>query len=90
MSKPIYVGCVCSDLSRLTMLEFHYNVIEQHFKNKHTVPYCDTDSLFSNLKHPDIYEWMKETNQYFDFSDYTREDMHSDENKKHYVALKMN
>ena len=34
MSKPIYVGCASLDLSNLTMLEFHDNVIEQHFFNK--------------------------------------------------------
>ena len=32
MNKPIYVGCANLDLSKLTMLEFHYNVIEKHFK----------------------------------------------------------
>ena len=28
MSKAIYVGCASLDLSKLTMLEFHYNMIE--------------------------------------------------------------
>ena len=32
LSKPIYVGCAVLDFSKLTMLEFQYNVIEQHFK----------------------------------------------------------
>ena len=82
MSKPIYVGCAILDLSKLTMLEFHYNIIEKHFKNKYTVPYGDTDSFVYNIKHPDIYEWIKENKEHFDLSDYTREDMHSDENKK--------
>jgi hypothetical protein len=31
MSKPIYVGCASLDLSTLTMLEFHYNVMENMF-----------------------------------------------------------
>ena len=32
MSKPIYVGCASLDLSELTMLQFHYNVIETILK----------------------------------------------------------
>ena len=31
MSKPIDVGCASLDSSNLTMLEFHYNVIENIF-----------------------------------------------------------
>ena len=45
MSQPIYVGCASLDSSNLTMVEFHYNVIEKHFKHKYTVPYGDTDSF---------------------------------------------
>ena len=58
MSKPIYVGCATLDLSKLTMMAFHYNVIEQNFQPNYTVPYGDTDSFY-NIKYPDIYEWMK-------------------------------
>ena len=32
MSQPIYVGCAILDLPKLTMLEFHYNVIENILK----------------------------------------------------------
>ena len=46
------------------------------------MPYGDTDSFVYKIIHPDIYEWIKENNQYFDLSDYTREDMKSDEHKK--------
>ena len=45
------------------------------------MPYGDTDSFAYTIKHPDIYEWMKETSQYFDLSYYTRADMQSNENK---------
>ena len=31
MSKPIDVGCASLESSNLTMLEFHYNVIENMF-----------------------------------------------------------
>jgi hypothetical protein len=32
MSKPIYVGCASLDLSKVTMLELHYNVMENLLK----------------------------------------------------------
>ena len=59
-SKPIHVGYASLDLSKLAMLQFHYNVIEQHFKTKYTLPYGDNDSFVSNTKHPDNYEWITE------------------------------
>ena len=63
------------------MLEFHYNVLEKPFKNKYTVPYDDTDSFGYNITHPFIYEWIKENKQHVGLSDYTRDDMRSDQNK---------
>ena len=82
MSKPIHVGCASLDLPKLTMLQFHYNVIEQPVQHKYIVPYCDTDSFVYNIKHPDSYEWIKENNQHFDLSCYKREDRHDNENTK--------
>ena len=82
VSKPIYVGCAILDLAKLSMLDVHYTVIEKHFKHKYTVPWGDTDSFVYTSKHPDMYEWRKEHCQYFDLSDYTRADMHSNEHKK--------
>ena len=38
MSIPIYAGCAILDLSKLTILEFQYNAIKQHFKHNYTVP----------------------------------------------------
>ena len=72
MSKPIYVRCAGLEISRSTMLRFYYNVLQQHFKHKYTLPYGDTDSFVHTIKHPDIYEWIKENKQHFDSSYYTR------------------
>ena len=55
---------------------------KKHVKHEYTVFYGDTDSFVYTIKHPDIYAWMKENNQYFDLSDYTRVDMQSNENQK--------
>ena len=90
MSKPIYVGCASLDSSKLTMIEFHYNVIEKHLKHKYTLPFCNTDRFMHTNTHPDIYEWITENRKHFDLSDYTRADMQSNEHKKNQVVLKMN
>ena len=66
--KPLYVGSSILDLSKLFMMQFHYDVIEKEFKNKHELLYSDTDSLVYNLKHPDIYEWVKNNKEHFDLS----------------------
>ena len=54
----------------------------KHLESQYKLPYCDTDSFDYIVKHPDTYEWMKETKQHFDLSGYTRHDMQSNENTK--------
>ena len=51
--KPIYVGCSILDLSKLKMLDFHYNVIHKNFEGQYNLIYSDTDSLVYNIKHDD-------------------------------------
>ncbi len=80
--KPIYVGCSVLDLSKLCMMEFHYEVIQENFKGKANLIYSDTDSLVYNIEHPDIYEWIRNNPSHFDLSDSLRPDLKSDENKK--------
>jgi hypothetical protein len=82
MDKPIYVGTSILDLSKLCMMEFHYNVIEKEFCNKYDLIYSDTDSLVYRIEHPDIYEWIKENKNYFDLSDSLKPDLKDNTNKK--------
>ena len=80
--KPLYVGASILDLSKLRMMEFHYGVIEKEFKNKHELIYSDTDSLVYNIKHPDVYDWIKNNKEFFDLSESLRPDMKDNTNKK--------
>jgi hypothetical protein len=81
--KPVYVGCAILDLSKLKMLEFHYNVIDKQFGDKAKLIYSDTDSFVYELEHEDIYEWQRQNaKEWFDLSDSLRPDLQSDENKK--------
>ena len=81
--KPVYVGCAILDLSKLKMLEFHYNVIDKQFGNQAKLLYSDTDSFVYEIEHDDIYEWQQQNEtDWFDLSDSLRPDLKSDLNKK--------
>ena len=85
--KPIYVGTSILDLSKLCMMEFHYDVIHKNFEGRYHLLYSDTDSLVYCIYHHDIYDWIKNNTKYFDLSDSLRPDMKNTENNK--VVLKM-
>ena len=80
--KPLYVGTSILDLSKLCMLDFHYNVIHKEFENNYNLIYSDTDSLVYNIKTPDLYEWIKNNKTYFDSSDSKRPELKDDTNKQ--------
>ena len=81
-NKPIYVGTSILDISKLTMVKLHYNVIHKNFENNYNLLYSDTDSLIYSIKHEDIYEWIKQNKEHFDLSDCQRLDLHDNTNKK--------
>ena len=80
--KPIYVGTSILDLSKLHMMKFHYEVIEENFKGKYILIYTDTDSFVYLIYNEDIYKWISENKQYFDLSDSLNNDIKNDDNKK--------
>jgi hypothetical protein len=82
MDKPIYVGTSILDLSKVCMMDFHYNVIETSFHNKYNFIYGDTDSLVYNIYHDDIYDWIKNNKEHLDLSDSQRPDLKDNTNKK--------
>ena len=73
--KPMYVGTSVLDLSKLCMMEFHYNVIHKEFEGKYNLLYSDTDSLIYDIRDPDIYKWIGNNKDHFDLSDSLRPEL---------------
>ena len=86
--RPVYVGTGVLDLSKLCMMDFHYNTIENNFNDRYNLIYSDTDSLVYNIQHDDIYQWIKDNKQHFDLSDSIRSDLIDNTNKNVLVKFK--
>ena len=65
LNKPIYVGFIILDLSKLFMYEFHYKFIKSKFDVKLLL--TDTDSLVYEIKTKDVYEDFYQDKNLFDF-----------------------
>ena len=48
--KPVYVGCAILDVSKLRMLDFHYNTMENNTKENTTYFIAILILLFTTLK----------------------------------------
>ena len=82
--KPIYVGTSILDLSKLHMMDFHYNVIEEQYHNKYELIYSDTDSLVYRYKCNDVFNDIITPNKtYFDLSNMQRKSIHDNLNVEH-------
>ena len=86
--KPIYVGTTILDISKVCMMDFHYNVIHKHFEGRYHLIYSDTDSLVYVIRHEDIYKWIKENPEHFDLSESKRADLKDSTNKKKIGKMK--
>ena len=57
MNKPVYLGQVILDLSKIVMYEFHYDyMVPKYGLEKLKLCYMDTDSLVYDIKTEDFYE----------------------------------
>ena len=79
--KPVYVGCAVLDLSKLHMMDFHYNVMEAQFGSRAKLIYSDTDSFVYEIEHENIYDWIKDNKEWFDLSKSKREDLKCKDNE---------
>ena len=56
VKKPVYLGQVILDLSKIVMYEFHYNdMVPKYGLEKLKLCYMDTDSLVYHIKTEDFY-----------------------------------
>ena len=90
-NKPIYMGAVILETSKLHMYEFWYDHLKEKYNNKIQLIYADTDSFVIEINTDDIYKDMFENKDLYDFSEYTTDHPnYSLTNKKYWENLKMN
>ena len=83
LNKPIYVGFVVLDVSKLLMSDFHYNYIKKKYGDRAKLLFTDTDSLCYEFQTDDLYQDMKSDHYQFDTSNYKEDNfLYSLENKK--------
>ena len=71
MNKPVYLGQVILDLSKIVMYEFHYNYMKQKYPEGLTLCYMDMDSLIYDIETDDFYKDIAEdVTDIFDTSGY--------------------
>ena len=71
-NKPVYVGQVILDLSKLLMFNFHYNYIQRKYSYKRAkLLFTDTDSFIYEIETDDFYDDIRDDiRDKFDTSDY--------------------
>ena len=55
MNKPIYLGLLILELSKIVMYEFWYDYVKPRYGEKAKLCYIDTDSFVVYIKTEDIY-----------------------------------
>ena len=55
LNKPIYVGFVVLDNSKILMYDYHYNHIKKIYGNRAKLLFTDTDSLCYEFQTDDLY-----------------------------------
>ena len=69
-NKPIYMGAVILETSKLHMHEFWYDHLKEKYNDKVQLIYTDTDSFVIEINADDIYKDMFENKDLYDFSEY--------------------
>ena len=81
-NKPIYLGQVILDYSKLLIYQFYYETINELWPDNEIIGF-DTDSFFLNIYTKDVYKDMEQIQDKLDTSDYPKDHpLYSVDNKK--------
>ena len=81
--KPVYTGMTILDNSKILMYDFFYNHLKKKYGPDCELLYTDTDSLLLEIKTEDVYKDIKDNENLYDTSEYSKEHpLHSTANKK--------
>ena len=56
LNKPVYVGMLILDLSKVLMCEYRYDYTKNKYGNNSRLLFTDTDSSMYEIKTEDVYE----------------------------------
>ena len=88
LNRPVYVRMSILDLSKYFMYEFYYNHLKNKYGDRCNLLYTDTDSLLLEIKTEDVYKYMAENKDLYDFSNYPKDHfLYSEDNKKSYWEI---
>ncbi|MDR3479071.1 MAG: endonuclease domain-containing protein, partial [Gammaproteobacteria bacterium] len=73
LNKPISIGFSILDLSKLHMLDFHYNTMRKTFGDRCKLLMTDTDSLFYQIFTEDLYGELNHFKDQLDCSSYPKD-----------------
>ena len=90
LNKPIFIGQCVLDQSKYLMNDFQYNTMLTYFtKDNLDLLFTDTDSLCYPIKNFDPFEFMLNSKELFDLSNYDKNHpLYDDTNKKVIGKLK--
>ena len=71
-NKPIFMGAVIFETSKLHMYQFWYNRLKVKYGDRIQLIYSDTDSFVIEVETDDIYKDMLQDSYLYDFSDYPK------------------
>ena len=57
MNKPIYLGILILDVSKILMYEFWYDYLKHKYNDNVKLCYMDTDSFVTNIKTEDFFSY---------------------------------